>query len=486
MKKKLAGIIWLAVLTFGFSGCGDYGKEGMAAAVSGPAEETERRGELNELSLFAEEAIQQKADERTEETGIRDLDEAYEVILSSCSKEFIGEHPVDEAFLGWVQAVYGEEIVIRLAQELESVAADTDIWYELTGNTIHVLWLMYCKESGLKQCELDNVYWKDCASDTQVVLDFTGDINFDENWCTMKHLDAQPNGIYDCFSEELLEEMQSADIMMLNNEFTYSDRGEPLAGKDYTFRAAPERVKLLEAFGTDIVGLANNHVWDYGEEALLDTMEILEQEEIPYVGAGRNLDEAKKIVYFVANGRKIAITAATQIERSLNYTKEATEDVAGVLKTLEPDKYLEVLREAKKNSDIVIAFVHWGTEGSSSYGADQEKLAEEFVEAGADVIIGGHTHCLQGMTYISGAPVIYSLGNFWFTQSAIDTGMSQVIINKDGSIDFRFIPCIQKNIRTELVTDQDAKERIFNYMESISKQIGIDKDGYVSDLTKGQ
>ena len=65
----------------------------------------------------------------------------------------------------------------------------------------------------------------------------------------------QPNGINDCFSKDLLQEMNNADIMMINNEFTYSTRGEPLAGKDYTFRADPKRVDLLETFGTDIVSL---------------------------------------------------------------------------------------------------------------------------------------------------------------------------------------------------------------------------------------
>ncbi len=92
-----------------------------------------------------------------------------------------------------------------------------------------------------------------------------------------------------------------------------------------------------------------------------------------------NLEEAEKIVYFIANGRKIAIVAATQIERSYSYTKEATKDSPGVLKTLKPDKFTEVIRKAKSNSDIVIAYPHWGTEGNHSYGADQKELAEAFV-----------------------------------------------------------------------------------------------------------
>lgn len=145
-------------------------------------------------------------------------------------------------------------------------------------------------------------------------------------------------------------ELQGADILMVNNEYAYSDRGYPLPGKTYTFRAMPTRVQVLQQIGTDVVSLANNHVYDYGEDALLDTLETLENVGIPYVGAGRNLKEAEKIVYFIANGRKIAIVAATQIERFESFTKEAEENTPGVLKTLEPDKFVRVIREAKKTA----------------------------------------------------------------------------------------------------------------------------------------
>ena len=343
---------------------------------------------------------------------------------------------------------------------------------------------MYCQTTGLQQYTLENVYWKDCASANQVVLDFTGDINFAQDWCTTEYMDAQPNGIYDCFSPDLLSEMQSADIMMVNNEFTYSTRGTALVGKDYTFRANPDRVKLLEAFGTDIANLANNHVYDYGEVGLLDTLDTLKQEGIPYVGAGANLDEADHPVYFVVNGRKIAIVSATQIERSLNFTKEATDSSPGVLKTLDPEKVVAEIKEAKADSDAVIVFVHWGTEGNNHYGADQESLARAFVQAGADAIIGGHTHCLQGISYIDGVPVIYSLGNYWFSQATLDTGLAQVILSQDGNVGFRFLPCIQKDMVTSLVTDQTEKEKIFHYMEGISDKVSIDEDGYVSNLAK--
>ncbi len=476
MRKKLACCIGLSLAILGviWFRC-DQAENEQAANVMG-----QRGADLTTLQSEDTEEIQDDMQQQLKKyMPIQDLGDAYEVILNFCKKDFIGGHPLDEAFLNWIYGQYGEEVVKQLAEEVAGTQ-NTEKWYELTGNTIQVLWLKYCQSTGLQQYELENVYWQTCAAEDKTVLNFTGDINFDENWVTTKHMDNQPNGIYDCFSADLLDEMNRADIMMVNNEFTYSNRGMAQVGKDYTFRAKPERVALLETFGTDIVSLANNHVWDFGEEALLDTLDTLTEADMPYVGAGKNLDEAKKIVYFVANGRKIAIVAATQIERSLNYTKEATDSMAGVLKTLNPDKFVGVIETAKANSDIVIVFCHWGTEGDSNYGQDQKNLAKAFVEAGADVIIGGHTHCLQGVSYVDGVPVIYSLGNFWFSQSTLDTGMSQVIINKDGGIDFRFIPCLQKNLKTTLVTAPEEKARVLNYMRSISDGVQIDEDGYIT------
>lgn len=441
-------------------------------------------GAVSSQETTEQAGAQQNTGETTEQADaavMPDVDDEIEQILDSSTKEFIGGYTVDEAFLYWVYAQYGEDTIRQLDEALLAGTATVDLWYELTGNSIHVLWLTYCQQIGFQQYQLDNVYWKECATDNQVVLDFTGDINLAEGWSTTEYMDSQPNGIYDCFSADLLTEMQSADIMMINNEFTYSNRGTALEGKAYTFRAKPERVKNLEAFGTDIANLANNHVCDFGNDAILDTFDTLVQEGIPYVGAGRDLDEADDPVYFVANGRKIAIVAATQIERSLNYTKEATENTPGVLKTLNPDKFVTEIAQAKKQSDIVIVFVHWGTEGTDQYGSDQVALAEAFVGAGADAIIGGHTHCLQGMTYMEDVPIIYSLGNFWFSQTTLDTGLSQLVIKEDGSIRFRFIPCIQSGMVTRLVTEETEKNRIFDYMESISTGITIDEDGYVTD-----
>jgi len=415
---------------------------------------------------------------------IEDLEDAYEIVLNGCTKEYIGNKPIDENFLTWFTANYGSEAVEKVAEFVADNNMDVNQWYELTGNSMQTLWTLYCRDTGYQSDILQNTYFKECASEDEVVLDFTGDINLSEGWATTKYMDSQKNGIYDCLSADLIMEMQGADIMMINNEYTYSTRGTALEGKAYTFRAMPSRVEVLNQLGVDIVSVANNHVYDYGPEALEDTLDTLTEAGIPYVGAGRNLKEAKKIVYFIANGKKIAIVSATQIERSYHYTKEATKTSPGVLKTLKSEKFVSVIEEARKNSDYVIVYPHWGTEGTNVYGTDQAALAKDFVKAGADVIIGGHTHCLQGFSYIEGVPVLYSLGNFWFSSTKLETGMAQIRIQKDGSIKLRFLPCMQENTETKLLTKESEKRQILDFMRSLSDEVEIDDDGYVTNSAK--
>ena len=415
---------------------------------------------------------------------IVDLTDAWDTILNNSTNAFIGGHPIDETFLGMVTADYGNDVI----EEIASYAnfETPEIWYQLTGKSIHVLWYEYCEMTGMQQYSYDKTYVLDKQTDGDIVIDFTGDVSFADGIATTDFMDHQMNGIYDCFSEDLLDEMQSADILMINNEFAYTDRGTALAGKAYTFRANPSRVALMSDLGADIVSVANNHVYDYDEIGLLDTLNTLSLAEMPYVGAGVNLEEAKKPAYFIIGGRKIAIVAATQIERTLNYTKEATGVEPGVMKCLHPEAFCETIREAKANADFVLVFPHWGTEGNANYGADQVALARAFVEAGADAIIGGHTHCLQTVEYMDDVPIFYSLGNYWFSTTGnmpatYDTGLAQIHITPEGEIESYFIPCqFYAGVTSELNSEDIAYSNIIDSLNGMSLTAHIDEAGHIS------
>lgn len=326
----------------------------------------------------------------------------------------------------------------------------------------------------------NNVYAKEAEDEECVTIMFAGDILFDPNYGVMAALLQNDGSINSGIAQDLIEEMKQADIMMLNNEFPYSERGVPTPEKQFTFRAKPSYVSYLQDLGVDIVSLANNHCYDYGEEAFLDTLQTLQSADIPYAGAGMNKEEASKPIYFIVNNIKIAFIAATQIERLDNPdTKGATETTPGVFRCWNGDELLQTVREAKTESDFVIVFIHWGTENQEETDWAQDKQAPELAAAGADLIIGAHPHILQKIDVVNNVPVAYSLGNFWFNSKTIDTGMIKVTLSEEGLQSFQFIPCLQSGCRTTLLSGPE-KERVLGEMRRMSGRVQIDADGFVT------
>lgn len=326
----------------------------------------------------------------------------------------------------------------------------------------------------------NNIYAKEAGDEDKITITFAGDILFDPNYSVMATLIQNGGDINNAMGADLLSEMRNADIMMLNNEFPYSDRGEPTEGKKFTFRAEPSSVSYLDDMGVDLVSLANNHAYDYGETAFLDTLSTLREAGIPYVGAGVDEEEAVKPVYYIINNVKIAFLSATQIERLDNPdTKGASGDTPGVFRCWNGERLLQEVREAKEQSDFVIVYVHWGTENIMETDWAQDKQAPELAEAGADLIIGDHPHILQKIDVINDTPVIYSLGNFWFSSKTLDTGMVKVTLTEDGLESFQFIPCLQSGCKTSLLYGEE-KERVLSVMRNMSDHVAIDEDGYVT------
>lgn len=328
-------------------------------------------------------------------------------------------------------------------------------------------------------------YSVSCADGNEVTLAFVGDIGFAQGYATINKYRSNGSDIHNSLDEGVLSAMQSADIMMANNEFPYSDRGTPTPDKTYTFRADPKDVHIMKDMGVDIVGLANNHAYDYGPDALIDTIDTLNGVQLPFVGAGKNIDEASHPAYFHANGHVISYVAATQIERYGNPdTKEATADSPGVLRTLDPAKAVAAIKEAAANSDFTVMFVHWGTESTDLVEQSQRDLARAYVEAGADLIIGAHPHVLQGIDYVDGVPVFYSLGNFWFNSKTLDTCIVRATLDADCAISrLEFIPCIQRG-SCVVSASESEKARIIEYMRGISNYAEIDDNGAVTRSDK--
>lgn len=337
-----------------------------------------------------------------------------------------------------------------------------------------------------------------------VTVTFAGDILFDDHYAVMASAISRTKGDPTAdvmFDEGILSIMRSSDIFMVNNEFPYSKGGQPLKDKKYTFRADPKYASLLFDMGADIVALANNHLYDHGEEAFLDTLSTLKnvtpgtkEEEagpktgIPYVGAGVNIDEASRPFYFTTGNIRIGFIAATQIERMENPdTKGATEASPGVFRCLNYEKLCGVIGDMRGECDFVIAYLHWGTESTQNVDHYQKELALAVRNAGADLIIGDHPHVLQEISVLdplkegsAGVPCIYSLGNFLFNSNAQDTCLVTAYIDPETAelLAFKFIPARQEGCRTFLLSGTE-KERVLANMRSLSKT-EIDEEGFVN------
>lgn len=327
--------------------------------------------------------------------------------------------------------------------------------------------------------EKDFVDTEEPISLEPIVLAFAGDVNFDEDSKPVARYDKENKGILAGISIELLDEMNKADILMLNNEFAYSTRGAEIKEKSYTFRAHPKRVNILKEMGVDIVSLANNHALDFGEDALLDTFTTLDDANIDYVGAGINMDRAKAPIYYTIGDTTIAFLAASHVIYAMDWY--ATDTRPGMIGTYDPTLFVESIEEAKENSDFVVVYVHWGKERTHEPVSYQKNLARIYIDAGADAVIGCHPHVMQGIEFYKGKTIAYSLGNYWFNAAKRESGLLKIFINPDGSTDTQLLPAMNDNTYTYLITEDEARKTYYDFMEDISFDVKFDENGYITE-----
>ena len=383
---------------------------------------------------------------------------------------------IDAPFLDFLETKFGESVLTALYNELERGIFTDEHWYALTGNTAAVLRDLY---SGALDKDSPN-YRSDItvieSVGEETTIRIVGDVSFADNWHIAPKIGQ--NGVLDVMSEETLELLKSADILLVNNEFTYSTRGKPL-NKAYTFRAHPDNVQYMLDIGADVVSLANNHAYDYGADAFEDTLNTLAGVQLPYIGAGRNKEEAAKPHYFIVNGRKYAFSAATRAEKTIR-TPEAGENSSGVMRTYDATQYLETIKSAEQECDYNIVYVHWGAEGSHQIEDGLYEMGCQYIDAGADIVIGAHAHVLQGIQFYNNVPIVYNLGNFLFNAYNIDTGVLEITISDVGIPSYRFVPAKQRYSSVKLIHDTE-KQRILTLMDELSIGVQFDDDGYFKE-----
>jgi len=296
---------------------------------------------------------------------------------------------------------------------------------------------------------------------------FTGDVNF--------------GGISDMTAEKadaILERLRpylcKADIIIPNLECPLTEEGKHQAIKKSgpPLVCAPENIVFIRSIGADAVTAANNHIGDFGEGGVKDTLSLLRQNGVLYAGAGDNIEAAYGAIRFDRDGEKISVLSVCENEFGI-----AGENKAGAA-GYQPRRLLAAIKREKSVSDRVIVVFHGGTEFYPLPSPDTVERYRFICDMGADAVIAGHTHCPQGWEIYEGKPIVYSLGNFMFKalkeKAANDPwyyGYFVILDTKDMS--FEAVPYrFDRDVTAITPFEGDEKSAFMAYLAELSEIIG--------------
>ena len=272
---------------------------------------------------------------------------------------------------------------------------------------------------------------------TSMTLAFGGDVHFEG--ILGSKLAANPSGVLAPI-EPVLDD---ADLAMVNLETAITTGGSP-AAKQFVFSAPPSAFAALRGGSVDLVSMANNHGMDFGEAGLRDSLAAAKRYQFPVIGIGLDGKRAYAPYRRTIRGQRIAVLAATQVlDDHLIDAWTAGPGKPGLASAKAVPRLVQEVRRARRTADTVVVYVHWGVELDRCPTTDQRTLARELVDAGADVVVGGHAHRLQGAGRMEKALVGYGLGNFvWYGTSelATQTGVLFVTVTGRRVKGYRWVP----------------------------------------------
>ena len=232
--------------------------------------------------------------------------------------------------------------------------------------------------------------------------------------------------------------LRSADVTFGNLECCASTRGKPIP-KQFNFRANPADVKVLAENGFTIVSLANNHAWDFGWDALSDTVACVRKTGVETVGAGANRMEAHRLVVVKKKGLRIGFLAYLGLIPAL----VAESDTQPTLSMASVEAITREVQAARSQVDVLLVSLHAGQEGAAGPTPRQRSFAQAAIDAGADMVIGHHPHVRQPLVMYKGKPICYSLGNFVFSAAGRGSGaMVEATLERGHRVRARLFPLI--------------------------------------------
>lgn len=405
---------------------------------------------------------------------------SYEEFLADVDADASKEDRKQDAkkFAEWLEKTYPKETAEKLQKKVKSDALKEADFYASYEKTLHVLsdeYQGYLKDDAT--AAQYQIYQKQGNTVGQAEIALGGNLTLTEEGMTLGIYD-QSGELKQMLSEELLNAMTQADVFFLNQECSISSEGEALEGKG-VLHANADRMKILEGLGADVVSLGNEHAADFGQDALKENLELLKNAKIAAVGAGADANQAKQPVYLIVNGIKIGFTAASGVEDTFDLA--AGEGKAGIQEYTDTKQYEDVIREAAANCDYLIVYDHEGKGDTNNVEAYQKEHAAAFLEAGADLVLGGHSDRLQGMEYINGKPVVYSMGSVLTDGTSRYAGILKLTIKPEGLEQMEIVPAIQTEEKTEYLDAKEEQKKMYDAVAALCPNAVIDENGVITE-----
>lgn len=294
--------------------------------------------------------------------------------------------------------------------------------------------------------------------------------------CVQAALDA--NGNPDYPYDEVRETIQKADLAVGTFNATMSERVEH-TGCVWTFQlvGSPQNADAAQRAGFDVMSVATNHIKDCGlmkswcNETFFDTLENLRRVGILPVGAGENLEAALQPVVVTVNGVRFGIISLGDSKQDMSIF--AAEDNPGIA-MLTKENLERAMALVRPLADVVIVMPHWGSEDIILPNGIQRNQAQMIVDAGADLVVGNHTHVIQAMQQIDGVQVFYGLGNFVFDQGLRDHRQGALLLVRfEGAryVGYELIPThVDPDGRVHIAKESEAAE-IMQRLNEASAQL---------------
>jgi hypothetical protein len=263
------------------------------------------------------------------------------------------------------------------------------------------------------------------------------------------------------FDEKILNIFQNSDFNIINLESPLTDAGEEhqISKSGPFLKASPSTIGVLDLLRVNLVTLANNHIYDYGDKGVSDTLNLCKNHNISTVGAGSNISQASEIFLKKFDQITIGVVNITENEWSIS------NDVHGGANPIDVVANTRTLHAIKQIADIVILIVHGGHERFHFPSPRMVDLHHYYAEEGASLIIGHHSHCISGYEIYNGVPIFYGLGNFLFhSQSDFEGWYEGVLlniqINNQKKISWNLLPYQQCNgkFQVELLEGEKKQE----------------------------